>query len=120
MSFDKRLDVVINAALSKKASKIKLIDVAEIADFTNILIFMCGTSDRHNKAISEGIEEAMRLNSDRCLSISGLENANWILLDYGDLIINVMSEESRNFYDLESLWCSGKTIEIPGYLFDSF
>jgi ribosome-associated protein len=113
MSLDQRFAVIVEAALSKKAFQIKLIDVTGIASFTNTIVFMCGSSDRHNRAVSEAIIDAMRIYGERCLCVDGAQNGDWILLDYGDLIINIMSEETRRFYNLEDLWQLGREIEIP-------
>ena len=112
MSLDQRFAVVVEAALSKKAFQIKLVDVTEIASFTNTIVFMCGSSDRHNKAIADCIVDVMRAYGERCLCVDGAQNGDWILLDYGDLVINIMSEEMRRFYNLEDLWKLGRDIEI--------
>jgi ribosome-associated protein len=112
MSLDKRFTIVVEAALSKKAANIRLIDVSEIANFTNTFIFMSGSSDRHNRAIADTIEEALRLNSERCIAREGVQNGNWILLDYGDIMIHIISEELRDFYKLEELWKLGREIEF--------
>jgi len=112
MNLDKRFVVVVESALSKKAFKIKLVDVTGIASFTDTIALMCGSSDRHNQTISDAIIDGMRTNGERCLCVDGAQNGNWILLDYGDLVINVMSEEMRNLYCLEDLWKLGRDIEI--------
>ena len=112
MSLDKRFAIVVEAALSKKATNIRLIDVSDIANFTNTFIFMSGSSDRHNRTIADAIEEALKTNGERCIAMEGAQNGNWILLDYGDLIIHVISEELRDFYKLEELWKLGREIEF--------
>jgi ribosome-associated protein len=112
MSLDKRFAVVVEAALSKKAFQVKLVDVSGIASFADSIVMMCGTSDRHNQAIADSIIDGMRANGERCLCVDGAQNGNWILLDYGDLVINIMSEEMRSLYCLEDLWKLGRDIEI--------
>ena len=113
MSLDQRLASVVEAARSKKAFRIRLVDVAGIASFTDIFAFMSGGSDRQNRAVAEAVEEAMKKVGERPLSTEGAENGNWILLDYGDLIIHVMDEETRSFYNLEGLWNSGRELPLP-------
>jgi ribosome-associated protein len=113
MSLDQRLVSVVEAARSKKAFRIRLVDVSGVASFTDTFAFMSGGSDRQNRAVADAVEEALKKGGERPLSSEGAENGNWILLDYGDLIIHVMDEETRNFYNLEGLWSGGRELELP-------
>lgn len=113
MNLDQRLASVVEAARSKKAFRIRLLDVTGVASFTDTFVFMCGGSDRQNRAVAEAIEDALRLGGERPLSTEGTQNGNWILLDYGDLIIHVMDEDTRSFYNLEGLWNTGRELELP-------
>jgi ribosome-associated protein len=113
MNLDQRLVSVVEAARSKKAFRIRLLDVKGLASFTDTFAFVSGGSDRQNRAVAEAIEEALKLGGERPLSAEGAQNGNWILLDYGDLIIHVMDEETRSFYNLEGLWHGGRELELP-------
>ena len=114
MTLDPRLASVVEAARSKKAFRIRLLDVTGIASFTDTFAFMSGSSDRQNRAIADAIEEGLKKDvNDRPLSTEGAQNGNWILLDYGDLIVHVMDEETRGFYNLEGLWAGGRELELP-------
>ncbi|MDR3673589.1 MAG: ribosome silencing factor [Holophaga sp.] len=113
MNLDQRLASVVEAARSKKAFRIRLLDVTGIASFTDTFAFMSGGSDRQNRAVADAVEEALKLAGERPLSTEGAQNGNWILLDYGDLIIHVMDEETRSFYNLEGLWNSGRELALP-------
>lgn len=113
MTLDPRLATVVEAARSKKAFRIRLLDVHGIASFTDTFAFMSGGSDRQNRAIAEAVEEQLRLAGERPLSMEGDASGAWILLDYGDLIVHVMDEETRRHYDLEGLWAQGRELELP-------
>ena len=113
MTLDLRLATVVEAARSKKAFRIRLLDVKGIATFTDTFAFMSGGSDRQNRAIADAVEEKLRLDGERPLSTEGDQNGNWILLDYGDLIVHVMDEETRHHYNLEGLWAQGHELELP-------
>jgi len=113
MTLEPRLASVVEAARSKKAFRIRLFDVTGIASFTDTFAFMCGGSDRQNRAVADAIEEGLKAIGERPLSTEGAQNGNWILLDYGDLIIHVMDEETRSFYNLEGLWESGRELVLP-------
>ena len=113
MTLDPRLATVVEAARSKKAFRIRLMDVHGIASFTDTFAFMSGGSDRQNRAIAEAVEDQLRLAGERPLSMEGDASGAWILLDYGDLIVHVMDEETRRHYDLEGLWAQGRELELP-------
>jgi ribosome-associated protein len=104
---------VVEAARSKKAFRIRVVDVTGVASFTDTFVFMCGGSDRQNRAVADAVEAALKAGGERPLSTEGAQNGNWILMDYGDLIIHVMDEETRSFYNLEGLWNTGRELELP-------
>jgi len=113
MVLDTRLASVVEAARSKKAFRIRMLDVSGIASFTDTFAFMSGGSDRQNRAIADAVEETLKLAGERAMSSEGSQNGAWILLDYGDLIIHVMDEETRRHYNLEGLWSQGTELELP-------
>ena len=113
MTLDSRLATVVDAARSKKAFRIRLVDVKEIASFTDIMAFMSGGSDRQNRAIAESVEDALKLTGERPISREGESNGNWVLLDYGNLVVHVMDEDTRRHYNLEGLWNAGRELELP-------
>ena len=113
MTLDIRLASVVEAARSKKAFRIRLFDVQGIASFTDTFAFMSGGSDRQNRAIAEAIEEKLKAQGERPLCTEGDLTGNWILLDYGDLIIHDMDEDTRRRFNLEGLWSQGREYEIP-------
>lgn len=113
MTLDPRLAIVVEAARSKKAFRIRLLDVQGIATFTDTFAFMSGGSDRQNRAIAEAVEDELRRTGERPLSSEGDQKGNWILLDYGDLIVHVMDEDTRRYYNLEELWSQGRELELP-------
>lgn len=113
MSLDSRLATVVDAARSKKAFRIRLVDVKDIASFTDTFAFMSGGSDRQNRAIAEAVEDALKLTGERPISREGEANGNWVLLDFGNLVVHVMDEETRRHYNLEGLWDAGRELELP-------
>jgi ribosome-associated protein len=96
MSLAPRLARVVEAARSKKAFRIRLLDVSGLASFTDTFAFMSGGSDRQNRAIADAVEETLKHElGERPISSEGSQNGSWILLDYGDLIVHVMDEDTR-------------------------
>jgi ribosome-associated protein len=113
MTLDPRLASLVEAARSKKAFRIRLLDVKGIASFTDAFAFMSGGSDRQNRAISEAIEDQLRAEGLRPLSLEGTQTGSWILMDYGDFVVHIMDEGNRLFYNLEGLWKEGRELELP-------
>ena len=101
-----------HAASDKKATDLVLLDLRAVASFTDFFLICTGASARQVQAISNAIEETLRINSKRPLHIEGYSSGEWILLDYGDFIVHVFSQASRRFYDLERLWRDAPRIEV--------
>jgi ribosome-associated protein len=113
MTLDPRLATVVEAARSKKAFRIRLVDVSGIASFTDTFAFMSGGSDRQNRAIADAVEDALKLTGERPISTEGSGNGTWVLLDYGHLVVHVMDEDTRRHYNLEGLWSAGRELDLP-------
>lgn len=113
-SIDERVKLAITCAAEKKASGTVLLDLREIADFTDFFIITSGSNQRQVQAISDEIEEKMKKQfGETPLNIEGYNSAEWILMDYGDFIVHIFGEKEREFYDLERLWRDARTIKLP-------
>lgn len=104
----------VRAAESKKASDIRVLDLREVTSFTDYFILCTGANQRQIQAISDAVGEELAARGERPHNIEGYQNAEWILADYGDYIVHVLSGHARQFYDLERLWRHGRNIAIPG------
>lgn len=113
MTLEPRFAALVEAARSKKAFRIQLLDISGIASFTDTFAIMGGGSDRQNRAIADAVEENLGALGIRPISREGEQTGAWILLDFGDFIVHVMDEETRRFYNLEGLWKEGREIELP-------
>ncbi|MBP7340816.1 MAG: ribosome silencing factor [Deltaproteobacteria bacterium] len=94
----------INAVLQKKAKNIVALNVREISSFTDYLLICSGATDRQVQAISGAVQEYLKKEGIRPLGVEGEANAEWVLLDYDDVVISVFQESARSFYGLEALW----------------
>lgn len=103
-SLDKYVKMSINASQAKKAEDIMVLDLRDISSFTDFFVIMQGNSKRQNMAIYESIEQELKGKNIKPLSVEGLKNAEWILMDYGYFIIHIFSKEAREYYYLEKLW----------------
>jgi ribosome-associated protein len=104
---------IASAALDKKAVGLEVLDVAGRVDYADFLVLMTGRSDRQVVALAEGIEEALRRKGKRALSVEGLPHANWVVLDFGDVVVHVFQEGARSMYDLDGLWMDARRIPLP-------
>ncbi len=90
----------LSAALDKKASAVLVFNLTELTTMADYFVLSTANSDRQARAISDAITEVL----GPALSTEGLQTANWILMDYGDVVFHVFQEEARRFYALERLW----------------
>ncbi len=106
---------VAEAALDKKAARIEIIDVRGKVDYTDYVIVMSGRSDRQVAAIARGIEEDLKHKyGARCAGVEGLPQGNWVLLDFGDVVVHIFHQDTRGYYDLEALWLDADRVEVEG------
>ena len=94
----------VAALLDKKAGKLVVLNLGGLTAMSDYFVLASATSDRQAQALAEAVEEAMKAEGRRPLSVEGYNKATWILLDYGDAVFHIFHEEARRFYGLERLW----------------
>ncbi len=94
----------VAALLDKKAGKLVVLNLGDLTAMSDYFVLASATSDRQAQALAEAVEEAMKAEGRRPLSVEGYNKATWILLDYGDAVFHIFHEEARRFYGLERLW----------------
>lgn len=108
---DPSLDLYVQAVLGKKAINPVILDVRGLTSIADVFIICSGRSNRQVTAIAEYIQlDLKKEHGIKPLSIEGLKEGHWVLIDYGHVIIHVFYEPVRNFYDLEGLWIDAKRI----------
>jgi ribosome-associated protein len=101
------------AAIDKKAVGVEVLDVAGRVDYADFLVIMTGRSDRHAQSLALGIEDALKKTGIRPVAIEGLPHGNWVLMDYGDVVVHVFQQEARQLYDIEGLWLDARRLPMP-------
>ena len=104
--------IAYNALDEKKGINISVIDISEISTLADYFIIAGGNNENQVKAIANSVEEEMYKVDCKPKHIEGFDNANWILMDFSDIIVHVFNEEDRLFYDLERIWRDGKHLEV--------
>ena len=96
--------IVVDALEELKAQDLTVLDVRGMASFTDLMVVASGTSTRQVKALADKVIEKCRLAGVRSLGVEGEREAEWVLVDLGDIVVHVMLPQTRDFYNLEKLW----------------
>lgn len=110
------LDVFAQAALGKKGFGLVMLDVHALSSVTDVFLICSGKSSRQVSAIADHIQAELKKYKIRPLSIEGLKEGHWVVMDYGHVIIHVFYEPIRTFYDIEGLWSDAKRIRTPSMI----
>lgn len=105
MTAQEKLAIITEAADELKAERIETMEVRSKTPMADYFVVCSGNSDRHVQSIADKATERMAEHREKPIRTEG-ERSGWVLQDYGDIILHVMREEQRQFYDLESLWKS--------------
>lgn len=97
-------DLVLDKLEDAKCRDIVTLDVTGKSSITDMMLVCSGNSKRHVNSIAEKVVEATKHANHAVLSIEGKETGEWVLVDLGDIIVHVMQDEARDFYQLEKLW----------------
>ena len=103
----------MRAAESKKATDIRVLDLTGITSFADYFVICTGANQRQVQAVSDEVGLRLKQHGELPMSLEGYNQAEWVLADYGDFLVHIFSPKARAYYDLERLWRSAKTVEIP-------
>jgi ribosome-associated protein len=113
-ALDEHVRLALHAASEKKAHDLVVLDLREVASFTDFFAIASGTNVRQVQAIADAVQEQLRKQLGvKPARVEGYNSAEWVLLDYGDFIFHVFEEKSRRFYDLERLWRDAVRVTLP-------
>ena len=96
--------LVVNALDDLKGVNVVQLDVRELTDVMDYLDVASGTSHRHVKALADNVTDEAKKQGTRPLGVEGQDGAEWVLVDFGDVVVHIMLPATRDFYDLERLW----------------
>ena len=113
---DKTIEIIIRALDSKRAEDIRLIGIKDLTIVADYFVIANGTSSTQTKALADEVEFRLKQEGIEPIRTEGYQGANWIVLDYGDIVVHVFYKETRDFYNLERLWQDGEQIDISGYI----
>jgi ribosome-associated protein len=112
LSAEEKTALISQIAADKKAMDVVVLDMADASSITDYFLICSGGSERQVQAIADAIDEQLKQSGITALGAEGYREGRWILLDYGDVIVHVFSQETRDFYDLERLWANAPKIDL--------
>ena len=100
------------ALSEKKAEDLRVIEISEISPLADYFIIATGSNTNQIQTMVDAVDEALTKEEHQVKQIEGNRNSSWVLMDYGDIIVHIFSQEDRLFYNLEKIWTDGKRIEV--------
>ena len=101
-----------NSLSESKAENILFLDVKTISSFADEIIIVTANSNRHATSVSENLVSYLKKNNINIIGIEGKVDSGWMLVDCGDVVVNIMKQDQRDFYDLESLWGNRNSLHL--------
>ncbi|MGD8237654.1 MAG: ribosome silencing factor [Armatimonadota bacterium] len=105
--------LIASAAAARQAERPVILDLRELTPICDYFVICSGRSAVHTRAITDAIEEAAGQAHMGRHHREGARDAKWIVLDYGDVVVHVFGQETREYYDLERLWRDARTVPVP-------
>ena len=100
-------------ALDKKAENVRILDIGKLSGFADYFMICSALNERQVQAISDSICSVLKKTGVRNLSMEGYQEARWVLIDFGDVVVHVFLDAIRDYYDLETLWSEAPRVQIP-------
>ena len=97
-------ELVLDALDDLKANDVAVLHVAEMTSVTDDMVVASGTSNRHVKSLADNVELKAKDAGFRPIGVEGADSSDWVLVDFGELVVHIMLPATRSFYDLERLW----------------
>ena len=115
LNIEDKIAIAVNALSDKKAKEINCTEIAELTSLADYFLMATATSSTHVKALADEVDFKLSEAGEQPRSVEG-RTTDWILLDYGDLIVHIFGKNSREFYALDKMWSDGKPVDINKFL----
>ena len=104
--------LAVDALEDRKGEDVRVIDISNVSTLGDYFIIAAGNNRTKVQALADNVQEKLGREGFFTKNVEGYDGANWILLDFGDIIVHVFDSENRLFYDLERIWRDGKSIDL--------
>ncbi len=115
MTEKENLEKFLEPIFSRKPASVSALDVHNLTSYTDVIIIVTGNSARQIKTLGEHIIKTLKKQGVKALGVEGMQKGNWILMDYGWVIVHLFDIETNALYDLENLWSDALPIDISKY-----
>ena len=114
-----RAQVAVAAAAEKKGADLAILDVGDVLSIIDLFVLVSASNARQVRTIVDEVEKALtEHDGSKPISVEGLGDASWVLLDYGDIVVHVFLDETRAYYDLDRLWGDVPRLAVPKFDLD--
>ncbi len=113
MEENEKLALILEALDAKKALDVVTLEVSRQTQMMDFLVVCTGTSNIHIRSLADGVIETMKEHGYKGVRAEGYNEARWVLLDYGDVVLHIFGEDDREFYRLEEFWKGAPRIDLP-------
>ncbi len=101
---------IADLILDKKGTELLVLDIADCSDIADYMILACGTNKRQVQAMTAEISKEMKKEGCHAIGVSGKDHGWWVLMDFGDVLVHLMQEDARRYYDIEALWADAQVV----------
>lgn len=101
-------------AVERKAENVVVLDVHKLLYLTEFFVIATGQSDRHLRALADEMTDELKESGVERFGLEGVEDARWVLADFGGVIVHLFNDKARGFYDLEGMWADAKKVKTAG------
>lgn len=105
----------LNEIFARKVEQVTAIDVRNLTSYTDAIIVVTASSSRQASSIAEHIHINRKKAGNMPLGVEGMQEGTWVLLDFGDVIIHIFNNETKDFYDIEGLWANAPRIDTSDF-----
>lgn len=112
MDLAQKAGLIVKAALDKQAYGAVVLDVSRLCSYTDRIVIMHGTSTRQVQAIAQNVRETLKKAGEIPLGFEGERDSQWLVVDFGDVVVHVFYEPMRAFYDLEGIWADAARAQV--------
>jgi ribosome-associated protein len=109
---NEKLNLIVEALDEKKAVDVVTLDVSRQTQMMDLLVVCTGTSNIHIRSLADGVTEKMKENGYKGVRAEGYNEARWVLLDYGEVVLHIFAEDDREFYRLEEFWKGAPRLDL--------
>lgn len=103
---------VMKAVIDQKGLDARALDLRGISDVADFFVIVSGTSDRHVRSLADKVKQELKLMGETPSSFSGYETAEWVLIDYGDVVVHIFFEPTRQHYEFDELWAHARVLPV--------